>query len=1026
MKRTVSLLVAMLLLPAALLAAGCAPSGPQGGESVPSTESLPGRPDESSAEESSETSEEYVPVMGDYAVSLGKSYTVSVEAAEQYSDAYHAELTNGTSGEVHSYSNSELVGFATRKLEVVIDLKKLQSGIHTFSASYYLANSAGISSSLGFTVACSSDNSAWTELGQLTSDNESLMNSLSYAELKLEEEISARYIRFTVTGNAAWIFLEELTAVAFTELEEAVQYGEAVEEAYRQLGTVAPIKGEGVINTDLPKVCISKGASYTIDGAVSAKYPDTDGKLLTDGTFQTLLEHGCWVGFDGGNDVTVKLDLREHAGDISSIEIVSLAKKSMGIYHPVAFDFVAVDEKGKKTDLGRIYGAPQYEEGYKSFIFSVGKTFSARYLEITLHTVEDAVHFLGEISVYAHRKEAAASVYPPVKLETGATPWKTPSEESVNLVAGKTCQIDMVGAVSKENYANNTPVTSKVMTDGVFSYDHNIHNGLFFKFCQGDGRKIIFDLEHLSAVEKLTISFCDIADWAVHAPPSVSVVLSEDGVHWHRIGEIPVSAAEKPNISRGELNLKNAVKARYVVFSFPVTIWAGVDELQVFGRRSDKNALPTAGYPSVYEESTANKRKEPSEDLLGGAEHLCLMYHSKDCAPYTVADLLPYVAYLDKGMTIKDTMFDSFLFLYTTGQMPSGGSAFGNSTKSDWDWCIEDLFRDGVNLDALEVAAGQVKQTLGLSADFKYNVTMTIYYPGSDMKNFGDVDGDGISDDFTVYENRMKAIRQYVEEIEARFAAENYQNIRLVGYYWWHEAIEQNEDDLKRMLNEISEYLHARDRDFFWIPYHCAPGFSAWRSYGFDIACMQPNYVFKAETPYTNLANNEKYTKLYGMGVEMEIDNACLSDRLFYKKYMEYIALGAETGYMTDTVNMYYQSIGIFGEAARSASYMARSVYDVTYHYIKGDLKNVPDTLEPHTFEAEKNKIFKGELGLDGRALREFKISALPEHGTVAFCDDGSFYYFPEKDFTGEVTFTFVYNEYLSWSEECKITIRVK
>ena len=87
--------------------------------------------------------------------------------------------------------------------------------------------------------------------------------------------------------------------------------------------------------------------------------------------------------------------------------------------------------------------------------------------------------------------------------------------------------------------------------------------------------------------------------------------------------------------------------------------------------------------------------------------------------------------------------------------------------------------------------------------------------------------------------------------------------------------------------------------------------------------------------------NNEKYTKHYGMGVEMEIDNACLSDRLFYKKYMEYIALGAETGYMTDTVNMYYQSIGIFGEAARSASYMARSVYDVTYHYIKGDLKNL-------------------------------------------------------------------------------------
>ena len=78
MKRTVSLLLAMLLLLTALWAAGCAPSRPQGGESVPSAESVA----DESAEESSETSGEYVPVMGDYAVSLGKSYTVSVEAAK--------------------------------------------------------------------------------------------------------------------------------------------------------------------------------------------------------------------------------------------------------------------------------------------------------------------------------------------------------------------------------------------------------------------------------------------------------------------------------------------------------------------------------------------------------------------------------------------------------------------------------------------------------------------------------------------------------------------------------------------------------------------------------------------------------------------------------------------------------------------------------------------------------------------------------------------------------------------------------
>ena len=1026
MKRTVSLLLAMLLLCTTLLAAGCAPSDPQGGESVPAAESFADESVESSAETSSETSEEYTPVMGDVAVSVGKSYTVSQEAAEQYADTYNSELTNGGSTGIYSYSNSELAGFSTRRLEVVIDLETVQSDIHTLSASYYLDNTAGISSSLSFTVAYSEDKEQWTELGQLTQAEESRMGTLNNASLKLEQSVSARYLRFVVNGVAAWIFLEELTVIAIGEVEELTLFGQAVEQTYHQLGTLKPIQGEQEINTDLPKVCISQDAPYTLSRAANEKYPDTKGTMLTDGTVQTLYEHGCWVGFDGGSDITVKIDLEEYARDIASVEIISLAKESMGIYHPTALDFTAVDEQGKKTTLGRLYAAPQYEEGRKSFVFSVGKTFSARYLEITLHTVEDAMHFLGEISVYSHREEVADGVYPPVEIEAEGTPWETPSEEYVNLVAGKTCQIDMVGAVSKENYANNTPVTSLVMTDGVFSQEYNIHNGKFFKFCQGDQRRIIFDLEHLSAVEKLTVSFCAVEDWAVYAPPSVGVILSEDGIHWHRVGTIPISASELKNISRGELTLETSLKARYVALSFPTAVWAGVDEIQVFGRRSDKNTASPTSYPSVYEESTANKRKEPSEDLLGGAEHLCLLYHSKDHNAYTVADLLPYVAYLNKEQVITDTMFDSFLFLYTTGTMPSGGSAFGNSTKSDWDWCIEDLFRDGVNLDALEAAAGLVKETLGLDEDFRYNVTMTIYYPGGDMKDFGDVDGDGISEDFTVYENRMKAIRLYVEEVEARFAAKNYQNIRLVGYYWWHESIEQNTDDIKVLLNEISDYLHAIDRDFFWIPYHCASGFSAWESYGFDIACMQPNYVFKSATPYSNLINNEKFTKLYGMGVEMEIDSACLSDRLFYKKYMEYITLGAESGYMTDTVNMYYQGMGIFRQAAESAEPMARSIYDVTYHYIKGDLKNVPDQLDPYTFEINGNEIYKGDLGLDAETMREFKLTALPEHGTVVFSDDGSFYYFPEAGYTGEVTFTFVYNEYLSWSEECEITVKIK
>ena len=102
------------------------------------------------------------------------------------------------------------------------------------------------------------------------------------------------------------------------------------------------------------------------------------------------------------------------------------------------------------------------------------------------------------------------------------------------------------------------------------------------------------------------------------------------------------------------------------------------------------------------------------------------------------------VAYIDGNGVPKDVMFDSFLFLYNNAAFPSGGLPYKNNTKSDWEWVLSDLFEDGSNIKALNEAAGQVKESLGLSDDFKYKVTMTIYYPTKDFENFGDIDNDYI------------------------------------------------------------------------------------------------------------------------------------------------------------------------------------------------------------------------------------------------------------------------------------------
>ena len=371
-------------------------------------------------------------------------------------------------------------------------------------------------------------------------------------------------------------------------------------------------------------------------------------------------------------------------------------------------------------------------------------------------------------------------------------------------------------------------------------------------------------------------------------------------------------------------------------------------------------------------------------------------------------------------------MFDSFLFLFI-GEFPvGGGQAHGGGSKVGWEWALNDAFADGKNLMALEEAAGEAKKALGLGDDYKYKVSLTLYYPSTHVTSFGDVDGDGVSENLSKLSDRFKVMQWYIDKIRTTFDEKNFNNVELVGYYWFHEAIESGDVESVELLNKVADMVHEKNCDFFWIPYFTANGYDAWAEYGFDVAVMQPNYVFKLETPYSNIINNSNLTKLYGMGVEMEICTEALSNLNFFKKYMEYVAGGVEYGYMTDCIVMYYQSVYDFRDACNSKTVMGRMVYDYTYHFIKEDLKYNPDPIEKMSIGATKDTPCSGKIDLQSDKLYMVSITKMPEHGTVTMGEDGSFTYYPEKGFTGEVTFEYAYSEYLGWSAPCEVTVIVK
>lgn len=957
----------------------------------------------------------------DTIISNGKRYSVSTSSGESYPDSFNAELTNGsTNHTVIAYTDNSLSGYATGNLSVIIDLEDSYDTIHTFRAVYFLDNTAGLSTKLNVKVEVSDNKVEWSKPYYLLG-NSAVMKSLNTAEFKSNQPICARFVRFTFEGNRSWIFLNEISVIASLSGATEPSYENLVTDAYNTLGTVSADFEKGdAANPNARKNPISEAAKYTSTVTPVSAYPDRSNNL-TDGVIGQMFEDGTWVGFDGNKDFKITLDLAQTYDDISYFEVSCLANDALGIFLPTALSFSAIDEKNLKSELGIVYGNSNAAQGAYKFSLSLENNISARYIEVTFHTIKSKMHFVDEISVFGTYGNGE-SFYPPVVIDTISTDWDDKSNQYENLILNKPHQISMAGDIPKKYYDKNTKINSALLTDGVFSGNSNIHNGKFFKFCRGDRRKIIYDLEHLSAVDKFRMSVCYVETSAVYLPKNISVIVSEDGTEWYNIGKITLSKSDIDEIWKGELKTEQKIIARYVVFAFDVSVWVGIDELEVFGTKNKQNAISPSKFDTAEKLNVFNGRIEPSEDLLGGAKDLCLLYHDTKNA-YTADDLIPYLAYVDENNNPTDIMFDSFLFLYSNAEMPSGGRPHKGSVLSDWMWCLEDLFMDGENLRAMEEAAGQIKQTLGLDDNFKYKITMSLYTPHSSVTNFGDIDKDGKSENFQIYADRVKALCTYIDIIEKRFAEADFKNIELVGYYWWHEEMVSGD---KAMLNEVSDYIHTKDKDFFWIPWFCAPGYDEWAEYGFDIACMQPNYVFKTEKPYTNLINAANLTAEYGMGIEIEIAEDCLYNKNFFKRYMEYLSAGVQYGYMNDTVNMYYQSFSTYKKAFESDSAMGRAVYDMTYHYIKGDIITDPEPIAEQTLEGTKNEILFGNLGFEKDALHEYQIFAQPQNGTVTINDDGSFCFFPEKDFVGTVEFSFVYSNYMNWSTPCKVVIEIK
>ena len=485
------------------------------------------------------------------------------------------------------------------------------------------------------------------------------------------------------------------------------------------------------------------------------------------------------------------------------------------------------------------------------------------------------------------------------------------------------------------------------LTDGMIGSSTKLSDDEWQGYDHGGERSVVIDMGKVNTVHQMQERFLHYPSAEIYFPRKVTYSLSMNGTDWSVVGivksSVPLTdtAIAAQTYSLSGLNYQ----ARYVKMTFTVDVNVFADEFQVFGNSGIVNnaivpqITPLPVYPDAY--------CPPGSPKVGGIKNMVLIYNgyypsNPAVGKNTVDELIPYVGYETTSNTIKDFMFDGFLFLpYVAVGAPSGGKYYCDkvhpTVKPDWLYYLDNTFEASYNLSALNNATGKVKKILD-KPSYTVKVEIAIPYPTPSATNFGDVDEDGIPENLSNLSDREKVIKWYVDQVMSRWKASHYINLDLVGFYWYEESADFSVDDSeKAMLLYTGRYIRNLGKVFDWIPFYQASGFAEWDSLGFDAAIMQPNFVF-SHFPEPELGEAADACKKLGMGVELEIHWDALTDSTYRSKYFEYLNYGVTKDYMKDAVHMYYQNggPGTFYQSCVSTDPQIRNIYDQTYKFIKG------------------------------------------------------------------------------------------
>ncbi len=313
-----------------------------------------------------------------------------------------------------------------------------------------------------------------------------------------------------------------------------------------------------------------------------------------------------------------------------------------------------------------------------------------------------------------------------------------------------------------------------------------------------------------------------------------------------------------------------------------------------------------------------------------GFRNCALIYYNKNYNAESFKPLL--VKYVD-GKPTAQTGYDAFLFLVfnVNGKM----TLIDPTDLNDWREQLEIFFHRGINVPALADACRELRQN-GLLKE-RVKIIFSIPWPHPDMHKFGDLDGDGRSEDLANKKDLDKVLDWYIQTIASEM--KKYPELDLWGFYMMNEGLAEK---YWGMVRQFCGNIHKNGYKAFWIPYYNAPGAEQAYELGFDVSVMQSNWTFNTRndgngTRRNRLVNTAQWTKNHHQGIELEINPP--EDPYWQEIFARTLETGTKTGFQQGASATYFGSDFYW---PYSESKETRALYSLWMDYLAGKPIKLP------------------------------------------------------------------------------------